>query len=196
MPLTHSTDQVARAKARLLQQYKDTSAPGVGDVVAALGSEVQALEDALFTVVDDTTADAAVGVNLDRIGALVGQDRLGMDDATYLLWVKARIRANRSSGSIDQILAVFMLLNPGATFEVVEQFPAAFELRIENVAIPQPSQQAAILRTARKAGVRSFLIATGVPSVNGFCFLGGIGKGFPDAALTPGSGGQLAAILF
>src|SRR3954447_2705445 len=192
MALTHSTDQVARAKARLLHQYKDTAAPGVSDVMEALGGEVQALEDALFTVVDDTTADGSQGVNLDRIGALVGQDRLGMDDATFLLWVKARIRANRSSGSIDQILAIFMLLNPGASLQVVEQFPAAFELRIDNVAIPQPSQQAAILRTARKAGVRSFLIATGLPSADGFCFSGGIGRGFPDAALTPGSGGKFA----
>ena len=32
-------------------------------------------------------------------------------------------------------------------------------------------------------------------SGNGFCFQGGIGRGFPDAQLTPGSGGKFATVL-
>lgn len=192
MPLVQITDHVDRATARLLQQYRDATAPGVQEVVQALAFEVQDIEDALFKILDETTLSAAVGLNLERLGALVGQARNGMADETYWLWIQTRIKANKCSGSIDQILEIFMLLNSGATLQFVEQFPAAFTLKVNGIAVASPLQQAAILRVARKAGVAAVLEYSTAPAGAGFCFSGGTGLGFPDAVLTPGSGGKLA----
>src|SRR3954469_1915667 len=113
MPLEHSTDHVARAPARALQQYKDAKAPGVVDVVGDLASEVQALEDALFGIVDETSLANAVGVNLDRLGAIVGEPRAGESDSPYWIRIAAKILVNRSTGSIDDLVRIFRALAPG-----------------------------------------------------------------------------------
>lgn len=194
MALEQSSDVAARAVARALQQYRDATAPGLVEVIEALGFEIQDVEDAAWSVLLDTPLAVAIGFNLERIGKLVGQPRNGMVDETYWLWIQARIKTNKSSGSIDQIIAIFALLNDGATPPIFEeQFPAAFALKIHGIAgITAPDQQAAILRQARKAGVRSVLEYSTAPTGSGFTFAGGDGKGFPDALGTPGSGGKLA----
>jgi hypothetical protein len=184
MALEHKTDHAAQAKARLLQQYKEASAPGVQELVEVLGFEVQDLEDALFQIIDETKLSAAIGVNLEHLGDIVGQPRNGMEDETYWLWIQARIRANRSSGSIDEILAIFMLINEGASFQFVEYFPAAFALKVDGIVVAAPLQQAAILRASRKAGVGGALWYSTAPPGSGFSFSGGSGLGFGAGALS------------
>lgn len=192
--LVHARDIEGDAAGHVLQQYRDATAPGVIEEVETNVSEVQVLEDALWSILDDTGIDSptTVGANLDRLGKIVGQPRAGLSDSDYLLWLTARILVNRSSGSIDDILAIFMLINPGAAITFVEQFPAAFALKVNGIVVQAPAIQAAILKVARKAGVGGILEYSTAPTGSGFCFAGGSGKGFPDAILTPGSGGKLA----
>lgn len=192
--LVHRRDVAADATSKILQQYRDATAPGVREQVQTNAAEVQQLEDAAWSIIDNTAIDSptTLGVNLDVLGKIVGRPRSGLDDTEYLVWLKAQIKVNRSSGSIDDILEIFELINPGAVLKFVEQFPAAFALQVHGIAVEAPSIQAAILRVARKAGVRGVLEYSTAPTGSGFTFAGGDGKGFPDASLTPGSGGKLA----
>lgn len=192
--LVHLRKIPGDAVSKILQQYRDATTPGVREEVQTNAAEVQQVEDALWTIIDNTALDSptTLGVNLDRIGKLIGQPRGGLSDDDYLLWLKARILVNRSSGSIDDILTIFMLINPAAVPLFVEQYPAAFALKVNGISVLAPSIQAAILKVARKAGVRGVLEYSTAPTGSGFCFAGGVGKGFPDASLTPGSGGKLA----
>lgn len=194
MPLVHTTDQAARAKARALQQYKDATAPGVVDVVEAVGFEAQDLEDALFQVIDETTLGAAVGVNLERLGALVDEPRNSDMDSAYWVRIAAKVLVNRSTGSIDDLIRIFQTLVEGADVQVLEVYPAKIVVKVNGVLVPDGTAFARILRQARKAGVGSRLEFSTAPAGSGFCFSGGTGLGFPNASLTPGSGGKLAGV--
>ncbi len=192
--MEHITDQVARALSRLAQQYRGK--PRLAGMVIVLAKQIQEIEDMLFSILDETV-DHAVGAQLDVLGRIVGEERLGDSDANYRLRIKAGILLNVSSGTPEELLAIFRLLTsdlPGAVVQFEEQYPAALVVRILRVTIASPSTFAGILQAAKDAGVRALLELSGAPSGQGFCFLGGVGKGFPDAHLTPGSGGKFANV--
>lgn len=202
MPLEHSTDHAARAPARALQQYKDATAPGVVDVVGDLASETQALEDALFQIVDETSLANAVGVNLDRLGAIVDEPRSGESDSPYWIRIAAKILVNRSTGSIDDLVRIFGSLAPGAVVQVIESFPAKISVKVNGVVVPDPVAFARILRQAKKAGVGTRLEYSTAAAGSGFSFgsvsAPGPGKGFPTnlSLVPPGTGGTLAGVKF
>lgn len=167
--------------------------------IAGSGQTNAAIEvDGVLVTEGPTLYDyAPVGAALDLVGKIVGEPRAGSDDPSYLVRIKARIRVNRSSGSIDDLISLFQALQPTATLNVREDFPAAIAMKLSGVALSVPDQHVAMLRQARKGGVRSVLEYSTAPLGSGFRFAGGApggGKGFPDAALTPGSGGKLAGV--
>ena len=59
-----------------------------------------------------------MGVQLDVIGRIVGQARLGADDPTYRLYLKGRIAALRSNGVPEAVYRVFRGLEGGAALVV------------------------------------------------------------------------------
>jgi hypothetical protein len=193
MALIPVTDHAQRVDDSLAQQYRDATAPGVREVAQAIAFEGQDVEDALWSILNKTPLSAAIGYQLERMGALVGEQRNGDSDEPYWVRVAARILVNRSSGSVNELLAIFSLLTAGlATLHLVDQLPAAFVLKVNGIAVSVPGTYATLLRQARKGGVRSILEYSTAPTGSGFCFAGGTGRGFPDAILTPGSGGKLA----
>ena len=75
--------------------------------------------------------DTAVGVQLDVIGRIVGQDRGTFDEDTYRTFLQGRILVNRSSGTVDQMIELVNTLLPdGASMVVREYYPAAFEIEV------------------------------------------------------------------
>ena len=121
---THNTD----ALARLLYQYKD-STKLQGLITALFGTQVQELEDALYPLFERLDLDSQEGKQLDGIGSIVGQSRLGLDDDLYRIWIKARIGQNVSEGDIERIISVWKLINsPATTIQLVEHFPAEVAL--------------------------------------------------------------------
>jgi len=189
------TDHVPRALSRLAQQYRGK--PKLAGTVTVLAKQIQEIEDMLFSILAETV-DQAVGAQLDVLGRIVGEERLGDPDSNYRLRIKAGILLNVSSGTPEELLAIFRLLTsdlPGAVVQFEEQYPAALVVRILRVRINSPSTFAGILQAAKDAGVRALLELSSGGSGNGFCFQGGIGRGFPDAQLTRGSGGKFATVL-
>jgi hypothetical protein len=97
-----------RLRARVYQQFADAETWDLW--VRMLSVQFDDLERAtqsLFAVLD---IDNSVGAQLDNIGRLIGQPRTVTDDATYRLFLKARIQANRSTGSAEDIYSVMRAL--------------------------------------------------------------------------------------
>lgn len=186
-----------RGTDRLLQQYKDATAVGVKEVVAESSNEVQDVNDAFNSITVDIPT--ATGATLDLLGKIVGEPRQGRTNDVYRVWISAKIRANRSSGTIEDIIDVFRILTGGVGIvNVVEYPPARIVVKVNGYNVIYPNDYLAILRLIRKAGVGYQLEYSTSSFGSGFRFAGGVaggGKGFPDASLTPGSGGKLAGAL-
>lgn len=98
MLATRITTHAADAVSRLVSQYKGS--PRVAGLVDALMGEVQLLEDAIYDL------DAArslfghpEGAQLDKLGELIGVERNGLSDATYLSVLRGAISENNSDGT-------------------------------------------------------------------------------------------------
>lgn len=130
MALAHITDLVEQAKARMLLQYK-TLAKFVGDV-AVLVAEVQELEDAFWAFYLELDVELADGVWLDRLGSLIGERRESAGDTRFRNFIKARILANKSTGSTDDVLAVAAqaLAEFAPSLALVDWYPAAEALTV------------------------------------------------------------------
>jgi hypothetical protein len=155
---TRITDHATRALERLLLQYRDS--PNIQALVQLQASAIQQLEDAAMDFFSKVALPTATGIVLDRLGAIVGQQREGRDDATYRTWIEARIKLNTGSGTFPEIVALFEPLVPlGTALIAQEAFPAAFTFTISNVVITATlaSQLVQILRLARAGGVRAIL---------------------------------------
>lgn len=102
------TDHVAQAKALLLEQYKRKLR--IRALVGVYARQAQILEDAIWSVILGRMLPNAVGVQLDVLGDIVGQKRLGQPDDRYRALIAVRIAINRSSGFPDEIINIVRLV--------------------------------------------------------------------------------------
>lgn len=190
------SDWQARLRGRLAAQFQGL--PNVQAVVDAIAEQVQELEDsgqALFGLV---SIDDSQGVQLDLLGRAVGQKRGGVSDPMYRLYLRARIRANKSSGTPEELFAVLQAMFNGAA--VLRYYPStdtAFVLRVLAPGMSPP--EAAVARelatvAAKLAGVRAILEWQPGPDDQTFATDGGDGLGFGDATDLD-VGGRLAGSL-
>lgn len=178
-----NTQYSAAAIALLLQQFKDQIT--VPAFVGVFGAEIQILENAIFSLLDGCTlADYPNGPGpwdmLDKIGAIVGLPRNGLDDASYVPALKIQIRVNRSNGLAEDIIQIAALLG-GETY--LEYPPAAFLVEILNIAGAfGPGQIVAMLTQAKAAGTYGVLHYTTYAPGNDFEWVSRYGGGDPAAA--------------
>jgi hypothetical protein len=140
------------------------------DLIRVLISPDQRLEDAAQQVLAGYQLDSAIGAQLDVIGLLVGQERAGLSDSNYRRYIRARISANRSSGTVEEILQVIgLVLNDlTATLVMQPQPPASFALRVDDVAVNDDIAGIVVsfLRESASAGVRAILESSPSPPVS------------------------------
>ena len=106
--LTQILDHAAQARSRVLAQYREKTTSLV-TLLEELGASVQEVEDAFFDLVDQLAISNATGVWLDRLGAIVGEARAGeASDILYRRYVRARVKANRSNGTLEDVLGVLV----------------------------------------------------------------------------------------
>lgn len=168
MNVTQITTHVADAKARLIQQYK--SKPRLEALISALsGEQIQALEDAAYAMRNRLNIDLSSGAQLDGIGAIVGQAREGRDDATYRLWIKARIGVNVSEGDIERVISIWKLLSGGTAVQLIEVFPAEIAL-YTNAPLPvgYESEILRIMRDVTGAGISVYPLVVFTTGYFGF----------------------------
>ena len=145
--------------ARLAEEFRK---PRIMSILRGEAAQYQAIEDAYWQILTEFGVDTAVGWALDVLGRIVGEPRQGALDNDYRLRVRARIRVNRSDGTIEDVIEVVRLLIgsallPSATIKLTEFYPAAFVLRITGIAITPTQAQiySSFIKQARGAGIGS-----------------------------------------
>jgi len=89
----------------MIQQYKDK--PKFKAILEANNVQANDLETALFEIRDNFWIETAEGVQLDTIGIIVNEKRLGRNDTDYRDAIKSRIIINNGSGEPEIIIFAF-----------------------------------------------------------------------------------------
>jgi len=92
------------------------------------GNQIQELENESRKLLYILNIDSSEGTQLDNIGTLVGQDRLGYNDEYYRILLKVKIGINVSEGDIERILALWKLITETINVHLIEVFPAKIKL--------------------------------------------------------------------
>ncbi len=101
-------DWIVRLRGKLFTRFRGKTT--WEQWVQLLGRQFQDLEEATQSILLLMDIDNCPGRNLDVVGRIVGQPRLGNDDDTYRLYLKARIAANKSTGSPEDIYDMFVVM--------------------------------------------------------------------------------------
>jgi hypothetical protein len=136
--ITEITDHAEQGIARLRQLYKDATpkytvawkgdlATGWEAMLYAFIKPAQTLETILNKMLNERGLTTAEGVNLDRIGQIVGADRGGQTDQQYLGLISAQIAANNSDTTAEDLLNITRILLEDVLelTAIREEFPAS-----------------------------------------------------------------------
>lgn len=188
MSSTYISDHIVRAKNRLIEQYRGK--PKIEGVLEAIVAPIQDIEDVLEQLKIERWIETAIGVQLDKIGRIVGAEReIGQNDDDFRLVVKAQIIMNLNQGTPEEIISAAKFFIGAAFIWYLEVYPAAVDI-FSTTVIPEPN------RAKIRAQLKKFLPA-GVSldsfgqfdETNPFIFSGGAGFGDVN---DPGVGGLLA----
>lgn len=145
--------------------------PRLEALIAAFLEEVQALEDGVWQIFASRFLDDAEGSQLEAIGRLVGQPRIGDDDEEFRLYIKARIAVNRSHGTADDVMRVADVLLAGTVWEYEELYPAT--IIVDSDKVDHSSAIATLLRLSRSGGVAFGFHFSEEPEGESFAFADG-----------------------
>ena len=148
---THEADAVAR----LVYQY--VNKPNMEALAGIIGARAQTLEDATWELVTKRTIAAGTGMQLDDLGAILGEPRQGRTDADYRIYLSARILLNKCSGTPDQIIVLFetVLAAMGAQTVVLQEWATATVIMVVSgiITSAQATELALLLKRARGGGI-------------------------------------------
>ena len=150
-------DHAQQALGRLAEEYRGK--PLIEGLFNAVSVEVQELEDAIYQLSTERYLDDAVGVQLDALGVILAEERGAFTDDPYRVVLKAKRLVNKSSGTTEELIAIFKLLEPTATITVTTWPPACVTVEID---VPITAAKEVLyrrfLRKARMAGVGGQLL--------------------------------------
>jgi len=176
------TDHADRAKTLLLSQYKDKT--NFTKIIDIFGGKIQELETVYFELMLDRALSTAVGVQLDGLGDILGEERLARSDSDYRAALSIRIKINISSGEPETLIDVFAALTDATTVQYSEFYPAGAQLTSDGSTLP--TNLADGMYSIAPATVSLILIImSGTP----FTFEGDPdGAGFADVGFSTGAG--------
>lgn len=96
------------ALARLLQQYKDQ--PNIAKFIGIYATQVQELEQIIHDMFTNRMLNDSVGIQLDRLGEIVGVARQGFADNEYRVLILVKIGQNSSQGTPEDVINIVKLL--------------------------------------------------------------------------------------
>lgn len=99
--IQHKTNVVAQSRDYLIDQFRDKEV--IGSLLKAVASEVQEIEDALYSVLEGRLLAQAEGVQLDLIGQETGVQRFNTEDTPYRVLLGIRNEVRTGAGSYGEI---------------------------------------------------------------------------------------------
>lgn len=103
------------------------------NTIRAMLNRLQELEDAAIFLLSCMSIAGAFGDLLTKLGAIVGEPRLGRTDADYRAGIRLKIRVNLSSGRATDIIAVAQLAQPLGAITYIDGLLAGFEVELLNL---------------------------------------------------------------
>lgn len=143
------------------------AAPKLNAFLSALLSQVQKAEDAIYGVMFSRLIGFAVGVQLDAIGRLVGEARLGrLDDDVYRKAIRLRIYVNGSRGRPEDLIYIakqWTAATAAYYYDVPQAGGAGGNCRMVIPGwVPDTGELLAFLQAACPAGVRLIDVTSGI----------------------------------
>lgn len=190
-------NHVEQALERRLEQY--VGKVNLQKFIEIETEEFQELEQLFFDLRDKRlNINDAEGVQLDNLGAMVGQkDRLGFDDDFYRILIQARIGINVSNGEPERIINTLKLLTKAGYVHYMNLKNA--EIAVGSDGVINPLSVEFLISNLQKVvvgGVRVNYLAIYSPT-EAFAFDGPnqktIGKGFGSLSDST-VGGKLATL--
>ncbi len=155
--------------AKLLGQFKGM--PRMEAVLGAFLDQIQKIEDVLWALYTEDWIDTASGDRLDVIGAVVGEERGGADDDEYRSFIRARVRVNRSTGLLAELVAIVRLIQyDDLGVRAREYYPAALQIEPEEEVTVNAHRVGAMLQDAASAGVALRFVYLTAPRANTLMF--------------------------
>jgi hypothetical protein len=125
-PYSRIENHIEQATDRLTSQYKDTL--GLVRYIEVIATRVQVLEDAIYTLLTDRWLENAEGVQLDRMGQIIGELRSGRNDETYLSALQTRITLNISGGEPERVIDYLVRVFGAEDVRYKEVYPAKIQV--------------------------------------------------------------------
>lgn len=125
-PYEKITDHEQRASGRLTSEYQ--RADKIKALVAIYGARAQIVEDAIWSQLTLHWVDTAEGIQLDRLGQIVQEPRLGRGDEEYRRSIQFRIKINTSGAQPDIQIEALKVFAEAPYATIREIFPAAYFL--------------------------------------------------------------------
>lgn len=125
--------------------------------LSSLINGLKDLEEEFELLRDERTVDTSVGVQLDGLGAIVGQDRDALaNDDEYRAVIRAKIRVNNSDGTPEDLLRIANLAIPDVTWSIEDQYPAGVLMSSDGITATSVGEGVivALFRLAKAAGVK------------------------------------------
>lgn len=153
--IDYEPDWIGRLRSRIYEQFKGLPIVDLWAVI--IGTQAQDLEDAGQSLRTLMSIDDSEGVQLQRLANLVGQSIAGLDDATARLYIRARIRTNKSSGTPGDLYAIVRALLglTAPTMVIHESSPESLEFIVSTpITDAQALAAVSFLRDGKDAGAR------------------------------------------
>lgn len=129
MSLIKITTHVEDAQNRLVQQYKES--PNFNNLLKSLILPVQEIEGQVDDVYRLRSIVSAAGIQLDSIGGIVGELRVGRSDQVYRNAIINRISINTAGGEPESIINAIKQIHTPTTINYYDLGNAEFQLFIQ-----------------------------------------------------------------
>ena len=142
---------------RLLEVFKDK--PNIASIIEVYFKQGDDLERAIHEVLNSrhlSDIDTVVGVQLDIIGSMVGEDRTGRSDEEYREAILLRIVVNNSTSTTPYITSLLQSTTRSTKVKLYNHYPAAYVGEFNGDYIP--STFLASFQSATAAGVNAGFI--------------------------------------
>lgn len=137
------TDQFQRGLALLASQFRGQKPDGeltnLQKLLKVIITPAQRLEDVKWQLKTERWLDTSVGVQLDRIGAILGLPRqINESDADYRERLQFQIFVNTTSGTPEEVMQVLAFLTQASHVNYHDIGIACFQLETNGLKFPNP----------------------------------------------------------
>jgi hypothetical protein len=185
------------ALARVAEQYKNSTR--LRGLIESVADQAQEIDDALWQLATErylhsdaeiggaTVNYEAVGEQLDVIGRILDESRGAFTDDEYRLVLKGKIKVLKSSGTAEELIAIFYAVEPDSTITVRTDPPAYVVVILSDpITATEASVYVRFIRDGRAAGVAGTL--EWQECVDASCLTLSDAAGYPETDTNTGLG--------